>query len=332
MRKKKRRNMGKDRRKNRRGPVWGLLGLLIFLTAGGYTAGHYGQSGAWPWQKEQAAAPLAGNAVTAVEVLDVGQASSMLSVCDGKAVLIDTGDTDSGSTVLSALKKYGISRLDLLILTHAHADHIGGASAVLAQVPAEQIWMPDVEASTGVHNYLLQQAERQDIPVIQPEPGTVWGTEHGRLEVLAPEKEWLGREIRDADEAGDAFDYNDSSLGVRFDCGDFSLLCYGDGELPTEKQLLKTGKVTADIDVLIVAHHGSSNASGKELLEAVSGGRPGDIAVISAGKGNSYGHPTEKVLDRLEDAGFRILRTDENGAVSFQVDAEGGFDVCTDYK
>ena len=140
VRKKKRRNMGKDRWKNRRGPVWGLLGLLIFLTAGGYTAGHYGQSGTWPWQKEQAAAPLAGNAVTAVEVLDVGQASSMLIVCDGKAVLIDTGDTDSGSTVLSALKKYGISRLDLLILTHAHADHIGGASAVLAQVPAEQMF------------------------------------------------------------------------------------------------------------------------------------------------------------------------------------------------
>lgn len=238
-----------------------------------------------------------------VEVLDVGQGDSILIVSPaGKTVLIDGGT--GRRSVPGALERRGITSIDLVIATHAHADHIGGLDEVLEAVPVKA-WMDSgVPHTTASYTKVVDLIEDKGVRYKAVRTGQVVRLDDGiTLTVLGPEEPLL---------RGTRSDLNSNSVITRIDHGDVCFYMMGDAELETEHRVLEAG--LGPCEVLKVAHHGSAYASSPAFLEAV---QP-KYAAISVGRKNRYGHPAEPTLKRLEKAGAVVLRTDLMGRVLFE--------------
>ncbi|HYV62829.1 MAG TPA: ComEC/Rec2 family competence protein [Bryobacteraceae bacterium] len=247
--------------------------------------------------------------------IDVGQGDSLLVVLPrGEIMLIDGGgrlvygrqrksNLDIGEDVVSPyLWSRGIRRIDVMVATHSHQDHIGGLGAVMSDFHPGELW-------TGANPpaELLEIARHLRIPASQKHPAGPIERSGATLEILAPSDDYL------ADKPG-----NNDSLVLRISYGSRSFLLTGDMERGIESKLLASG---ADLhaDVLKVGHHGSRTSSTEPFLEAVSP----SVALISAGFENSFGHPHPDVLGRLSARHTAILRTDLDGLVSAQTDGRG---------
>ncbi len=235
-----------------------------------------------------------------VEVLDVGQGDAILIRSPaGKTVLIDAGTSRSPVPVM--LKRRDIDTLDLVIATHAHADHIGAMARVLQQVPVKLYGDQGMPHTTTTYARVMQQVEGKGIRYLALRSGRVFNLDDGiKLEVLGPAEPLLG---------GTRSDLNSNSVVTRLTHGDNCFLFTGDAEDPTEHLLLQNGLSTCN--VLKVAHHGSAHSTSRAWLQAV---QP-ELALISVGEGNRYGHPDDGTLLRLERNGARILRTDLLGTI-----------------
>ena len=265
-----------------------------------------------------------GDHADEIIILDVGQGDAALIVSGTHAALIDTGPQDAAEGLLARLREENIRTLDYLFITHPHMDHYGNANQVLANFTVKGFVTPVTEDEAYFWNVILQEAGRQNIPVTVPLPGNTFTVGNFTLIVLAPVPEVLAKDQADADEVGDEFDPNEGSLAllVTDKSGKFSFLIYGDGEESIEHQIATSPYLTGGLDVLHVAHHGSSISTGEELLSALKPDTP-HVAVISAGKGNEYGHPAQSVLNRLADYGYDVIRTDEQGEVRIIIDNSG---------
>ena len=241
-----------------------------------------------------------------VHFIDVGQGDAALLVTSDAAVLIDAGPTAAQYKVAEFVERYA-GQLDLMILTHPHEDHIGGAAQVMRSVGVARAIMPDDVSSAGAFTRTLDAIEDSGVKVELAEAGAVYEFGALRLTLLAPL--FVGHD-----------DMNDDSVVVRSDYGERSFLFTGDAEAIAEREMLDFYPTAAlDCDVLKVAHHGSSSSSSADFLAAVSP----DIAVISVGAENDYGHPDEALLRRLPDASVSaIFRTDELGTVTLVCDGE----------
>lgn len=249
------------------------------------------------------AAPPAetGDATLSVRFLDVGQGDSIFLSCKGETMLIDAGEPDQGDAVVSALRALRVERLNYLVGTHPHADHIGGLERVLSEFPVEKILMPRAETDTRTFESLLDAVAEKGLKVTAPEPGTEFDLGEARVEVLGP------REIYE--------DLNDCSLVLRVTLGRTSFLFTGDMEAGAEEDLLESGaNLTAR--VLKVGHHGSETSSSEPFLDAVAP----QYAVISVGEGNSYGHPAPQTLEALSRRGAEVFRTDLDGTILAESD------------
>lgn len=247
-----------------------------------------------------------------VAVLDVGQGDTIVvRFPNGATMLVDAGgfarsSFDVGARVVApALRAMGILRLDILALTHAHRDHLGGAPAIIRQMQPAAIWlgrMPREDPSVGA---LLRLAARFGIAVVQPRGGARIGFGGSIVEVLNP-----------GGGAGSATGVsNDDSLVLRLGFGCRHALLTGDLEKEGESTLIGAGRdLTAEL--LKVPHHGSRTSSTGEFLRRV---RP-RMAAISVGVANPWGHPDREVVDRLDAAGIVVVRTDRDGAVLFATD------------
>jgi competence protein ComEC len=189
-------------------------------------------------------------------------------------------------------------------LTHAHADHMGGMSAVLANFHPSELWLGVNSASPELQT-LLREAKALGVPVTLHKAGDSLEVGGARVAVLAPPRDAEAHDSRP----------NDESLVMKISYGATSALLEGDAEKRTEKQVARENP---QADLLKVAHHGSSTSTIPELLAAV---HP-RFAVISVGTRNVYGHPRREVLDRLAEAHVRTFRTDVNGAVTFYLDGK----------
>lgn len=236
-----------------------------------------------------------------VHFLDVGQAESILIKGPEANVLIDAGEKNNGDQVVRYLKQNDVTRLDYVIATHPHADHIGGMDTVLDVMRVETIIMPNLPdelvPTTQTYTDLLLAIEKNGAKPVYATPGNTCDLGGGsELTIFGPGAEYA--------------DLNNMSVMCRLEYGDTSFFFTGDAEAAAEGGALDYSRgVTSD--VLSVGHHGSNTSSSEEFLDAVSP----RIAVISCGTDNSYGHPHREVIEALTARNARILRTDLNGTV-----------------
>ena len=257
-------------------------------------------------------------------VLDVGQGDSLFVVSPhGKTILIDGGGAfggfsqreahngiDPGEEAVSPyLWSRGFQKLDVLALTHAHQDHIGGLTAILENFHVGTLWIGREVESAALAN-LERLAHERKIPVLHEARGNTFAWDGVETQLLWPES--TPQEIGPSPK-------NNDSLVLRLKYGERTFMLPGDAEKQAESAILDENSETAlYADVLKVGHHGSKNSTMPGFLAAV---RP-RVAVISAGEDNPYGHPNPELLERLETAGVRILRTDRDGAVHILTDGE----------
>jgi beta-lactamase superfamily II metal-dependent hydrolase len=237
-----------------------------------------------------------------VHIIDVGQGDAIyISLRDHNDILIDGGDNTQGSAVVSYLTNQGIDDIELLVATHPHADHIGGLDDVLAAFKVEAVVDNGMVVDTATYRDYRDAVKAEGCPYQKAVPGQSWVFGSYALKALGP--------VRDH---GDA---NNNSVVCLLDCGEIEFLFTGDAEAEAEADLL--GKAVA-AEILKVGHHGSRTSTSQAFLAAVSP----EVAVISVGAGNTYGHPAASTLQRLKDMGVGISRTDQNGTVIITTDGK----------
>lgn len=227
-----------------------------------------------------------------VYCLDVGQGDSILITNNNKTMLIDASTNEMGSRVVKYLNDLGIKKIDYLVGTHPHEDHIGGLDNVIKNFDIGTIYMPNVVATTKTFEEVIDAISAKKLKVTSPKTGDKFTVGNAECEVMS---------IRN-----DKDDYNNCSIVIKMDFNNVSYLFTGDAD-----ESVESSRKWPHIDVLKVGHHGSNTSSSKKFLEQI---KP-EVALISVGQGNTYGHPTQATLKRLSNIGAKIYRTDENGTI-----------------
>lgn len=228
--------------------------------------------------------------------LDVGEGDCTLLVSGGSTVLVDAGTPEGAPALVRELKSLGVRRLDAVIATHPHADHIGGMEEVLRAFPVRSFYMSAETQSDGLDAALRR---RRLTPLVPYDGETLTLKGGASLTFLGPAEDIPADQI------------NDRSLITLFQTGSASVLLMGDAEEPAEQSLLRHHPGLR-CDILKVGHHGSDTSSSPAFLSALGA----QTAIISCGTDNDYGHPAEQTLTNLTLAGVRDIRmTAESGTV-----------------
>ena len=264
-----------------------------------------------------------------VTAIDVGQGDSIFVVApNGATMLIDAGGPvgrvseaaeatsrfDVGEEVVSPyLWSRRFRRLDVLALSHAHSDHMGGMPAILRNFRPRELWV-SIDPDSDAYRALLLEAAAYGVTVRHLYAGTHFDWNQTQLTVLAPENGY----------ANPGQPINDDSLVLRLQYGRSSVLLEGDAEASSERVMLANARV-APVTLLKVGHHGSRTSTTQEFFAAAA---PKD-AVISVGRGNTFGHPRFEVIDRIAQARTKLYRTDEFGLTTFLLDRDGRIQEIT---
>jgi competence protein ComEC len=301
--------------------LWGAAGLVFLLALDATARMHVRVRRAVAAMSAGAAfllLPLAGAAADGgleIVFIDVGQGDAVaVRTPAGRWVLVDAGERDDGwdageRRVLPYLRARGAGRIEALVLTHPHADHVGGAAAVMRGMEVEQVIEPGLPLGSSVYLETLRAAE---------ERGVDWAAarQDRTLQVDGVEFQFLWPAVDVLDAPADP---NDISAVIRVRYAGFSALLTGDAPAWVEERLVARYGAELRADVLKAGHHGSRTSSSGAFLDAV---RP-ELVVVSAGVRNDYGHPHPEVLRRLDARGIGVARTDRDGTVRVAVEPGG---------
>ncbi len=239
-----------------------------------------------------------------VHFIDVGKADSIYISCKDKDVLIDAGEQDTYNTVVEYLKKIGVKKLDVAIATHPHSDHIGGFPGVFDELKVSKVFMTKVKDSilptSRVYEKFLRSIEKNKIPIKIPSAGETIGLGDLKIEIFAPNRLYDN--------------INNHSIVAKFTYKNVNFLFTGDAEKESEHDILSRG-YDVKSNVLKVGHHGSKTSSTKEFLKAVSP----EYAIICVGE-DKYNLPKRETVNKLNDCGAKIYRTDLDGTIVIKTD------------
>jgi competence protein ComEC len=263
-----------------------------------------------------------GHSTVAVEgtstayFFDVGQGDATLLAGPDYTIVIDAGRHDR-QDVVPHLREAGVESIDLLIGTHPHADHIGQFPRILEAFPVVEVWMSGEPHNSRTFERALDAILSSGAAYHEPRAGEAYRIGSARVDVLNPVQ--LSGNL------------HASSVSVRIAFGNVAFLFTGDAEVETERAMIERGHVLA-AQILHLGHHGSRTSSAVEFLQAVGP----EVAVYSAGSGNSYGHPHDEVVQRIARMGIGLYGTDQHGTIrvitdgsSYRVAAERGAVVAT---
>ncbi len=243
-----------------------------------------------------------------VHYIDVGQGDCSLVVCDGQTLLVDAGENGHETEVINYLRSLGIDKLDYIIATHPHSDHIGGLPEVIEEFGMDNIIMPrltkEQTPTTKTYTRMLEEIKASGAKVISAKVGSTYTLGEASFEILGP--------VSDSAE-----DLNSMSVVAKVTHGENSFLFTGDAESDEEREIIGAG-VDLDADVLKMGHHGSNTSSCKEFLAEVTP----EICVIMCGEDNDYGHPHKEPLERLKKYTNEIYRTDICGDIVISSDGK----------
>ena len=248
--------------------------------------------------------PVRADSGFALEVLDVGQGLCVLIEADGHFVLYDGGGRDTSSFVVSVMKQRGIDKFDLLVASHYDEDHLCGLVGVLRTIACDLVLAPGYESDTAITGSFYDAAYCAGVPIAVPSCGDQYFAGGAVLEVTGPPDPLSEQE-------------NDRCIAMRIEYGDTAFWLGGDSEETEEVQMVERGLVK-NAEVYVAHHHGSASSSTRAFLQALSP----EIALISCGAGNDFGHPSEETLQRLAQAGCAVLRTDLQGSIRVSSDGD----------
>jgi competence protein ComEC len=254
----------------------------------------------------QSAAPVVATPAAGelrAHFLDVGQGDATVVVAPDATMLIDTGRHDSDD-VVTALDSLAVTHLDVVAITHPHADHIGQLDEVLANVTVDEVWMSGTPATTQTFEEAIAAVEASGVAYEEPRAGDTTTVGSLLVEIVHP------RQL-----TGEA---HPDSLAMRVTYGSVSFLFTGDAELTSEAEMLARGPEAVAATVYQLGHHGSATSTSPEFLAAVAP----EVGVYSAGEDNPYGHPDPDVLARLAGAGVEVYGTDVHGTVTVATDGD----------
>ncbi len=232
-----------------------------------------------------------------VSYIDVGQADSILIQQGSSSMLIDAGNNGDSETVKSYISSQGITKLDFVVGTHPHEDHIGGLDYVINNFQIGKIYMPKATSTTKTFQDVITAIKNKGMQISEPTVGETFKVGEANCTILGP--------INSKND-----DLNTYSIVIKVVFGNNKFLFTGDAQDSSEQDMINKG-FDLSADVLKVGHHGSHTSTSQAFLDKVNP----KYAVISVGKGNDYGHPHQEVMTRLQAKNIPVYRTDENGTI-----------------